>query len=50
MTHHNPFLTLPLIFIDEPQNGPVETGDTSDVQLTLGFRAHLFYFGKKTPC
>lgn len=28
------------------QNGPVETGDTSELQMTLGFRAYLFDFGK----
>ncbi len=29
------------------QNGPTETGDTSEVQATLGFRAYLWDLGKK---
>jgi opacity protein-like surface antigen len=29
------------------QNGPTLTGDTSEVQMTIGFRAYLFEFGKK---
>lgn len=29
------------------QGGPTETGDSSEVQMTLGFRAYLFEFGRK---
>jgi len=31
------------------QGGPTETGDTSEVQMTIGFRAYLLDIGKKEP-
>jgi opacity protein-like surface antigen len=31
------------------QNGPTVSGDTSEVQMTIGFRAYLLGIGKKSP-